>query len=169
MPSVPPVHTDRKRNADVKLMVGATVGVLLAGFLIIAGIYVAAAGGGKGVACGRYPVGTAADIRNDLETGGPFFQTGGSKCGFWLALDDGDVVAYRAIQPSGCTLDLKREKFKCGGKLVDVADLEQYPVSIITHDKIDTLIVDLTGLPVATTTSSSTTPATTATTPTTAG
>src|SRR5262245_20368372 len=144
-------------------MVGATVGVLLAGFLIIAGIYVAAAGGGKGVACGRYPVGTAADIRNDLETGGPFFQTGGSKCGFWLALADGDVVAYRAIQPSGCTLDLKREKFKCGGDLVDVADLEQYPVSIITHDKIDTLIVDLTGLPVATTTSS-TTPASTATT-----
>jgi hypothetical protein len=52
-------------------------------------------------------------------------------------------------------VDLKRERFKCGGDVVDVADLEQYPVSIITHDQIDTLIVDLTGRPVPTTTSSS--------------
>jgi hypothetical protein len=88
------------------------------------------------------PVGTAEGVRDDLETGGPYFQTGGARCGFWLALADGDIVAYRAEQPGDCSLRLEREAFECGGNPVDTATLARFPVSIETRDGIDTVIVD---------------------------
>ena len=46
----------------------------------------------------------------------------------------------------------------CGSQVMDVATLAQYPVSIITHDKIDTVVVDLTGVPPASTSSTTTAP-----------
>ena len=51
----------RQRNADVKLIAVATIGVLLAGFVIFAGLYVAATSGDK-VTCGRLPIGDADKI-----------------------------------------------------------------------------------------------------------
>jgi hypothetical protein len=140
------VRTRRQRNADVKLIIAATTAILIAGFVIGAGIYVATNSGDR-VACGRLPAGAADNIREDLEQGGPFFQTGGAGCSFWLALDEGDIVAYVAEQAAGCTLELRRGSFVCGDRPVDVADLEQYPVNIETVDEIDTVIVDLTGSP----------------------
>jgi hypothetical protein len=144
------VRNRRQRNADVKLIAVATIGVLLAGFVIFAGLYVASTSGDK-VSCGRLPIGDADTIREDLDKG-PFFQTGGASCGFWMSLDEGDMVAYKVEQPGGCTLNVSREQFVCGDTHVDVADLEQYPVSIETIDDIDTVIVDLTEHPDATTT-----------------
>ena len=152
------MRTRRQRNADVKLVIAATVAILLSGFVIAAGIFVAVGGGGNKVTCGRYPVGTADGIRSDLETGGPQFQTGGGNCSFWLTLDQGDIVAYKTRQPDGCNLKLHREKFVCGSQVMDVETLQQYPVSIITHDKIDTIVVDLTGVPPASTSSTTTAP-----------
>jgi hypothetical protein len=150
------VRTRRQRNADVKLLVAATVAVLLTGFLIALGFLAAANSGGSRATCGRLPVGTADGVRNDLETGGPYFQTGGARCSFWLALDDGDIVAYRADQPGSCSLRLEREEFACGGRPVDVATLKQFPVSIETHDEIDTVIVDTNPEATPSSTSSST-------------
>jgi hypothetical protein len=136
------VRTRRQRIADLKLMLGAAVAIIIAGSLIAIG-FVAASNNDSRATCGRLPVGTADGVRSDLESGGPYFQTGGAKCSFWLALDDsGDIVAYAAEQPK-CTLELKRDKFECGGELADVATLEKFPVSIEEHDKIDTVIVDL--------------------------
>ncbi len=153
------MRTRRQRNADVKLVIAATVAILLSGFVIAAGIFVAVGGGsGNKVTCGRYPVGTADGIRTDLETGGPSYQTAGGSCSFLLALDQGDIVAYKLKQPGGCTLKLDREKFVCGSKVMDVEKLEQYPVSIVTHDKIDTIVVDLTGIPPSSTSSTTTAP-----------
>ena len=146
------MRTRRQRNADVKLVIAATVAVLLSGFVIAAGIFVAVGGGADKPTCGRYPVGTADGIRTDLETGGPSYQTGGGSCSFWLALDQGDIVAYKLKQPDGCNLKLHREKFVCGSQVMDVETLKQYPVSIVTHDKIDTIVVDLTGVPPGTST-----------------
>jgi hypothetical protein len=152
----PSVRTRRQRNADVKLMLGATVAVLLAGLVIGAGIFVAADSGGDRVSCGRLPVGSADAVREEVERG-PAFQTGGGSCGFWLALDEGDIVAYRVEQPSGCALKYERDHFECGGERVDAADLTQYPVSIETRDGTDTLIVDLANTEGSTASSSSTT------------
>jgi hypothetical protein len=134
-------RTRRQRNADAKLIAAATIAVLLAGFVIGAGLFVASNSGDR-TTCGRYPVGAADQIRDDLEHG-PTFQTGGGACSFWLALDEGDIVAYRVDQPNGCTLDIRREQFVCGTQVMDPSELEQYPVSIETFDDIDTVIVDL--------------------------
>ena len=145
----PLVRTRRQRNADVKLIVVATIAVLLAGFVIGAGLFVAASSGGR-VQCGRLPIGAADSIRDDLDHG-PFFQTGGANCGFWMSLDEGDIVAYKVEQPDGCTLNVSREKFVCGDQPADLATLAQYPVSIETIDDVDTVLVDLTDRPASTT------------------
>jgi hypothetical protein len=146
------------RSADVKLIVGATVAVLLAGFLI-AGAALVATRGAKSPVCPLLNVGSAADIRRTLEHGGPYLQAGGGSCTFWLALDDNDIVAYKAGQPQGCTLKLKRDHWECGGRTVDPSSLAQYPVSIQTIQSIDAVIVDLRPVlaptaPMTTTTSS---------------
>ena len=150
------MRTRRQRNADVKLMLAATAAVLIGGFVLAAGIYVAVSGGGNSTQCGRLPAGPVDTVRDDLETGGPFYQTGGGNCSFILALDDGgDIVAYKQEQPTGCTLKLKREQLVCDGGHVDPADLAQYPVSTIKRDDVDVLLVDLTGRPDASSTTTS--------------
>jgi hypothetical protein len=149
------------RSADIKLIAGATLAVLFGGFLIAGGALVATRGA-KSPVCPELNVGSAADIRRTLETGGPYPQSGGGSCTFWLALDDNDIVAYKAGQPSGCTLKLKRDHWECGGKTVDPSTLAQYPVAIRTVHDVDAVIVDLrpapptpsAGAPTTTTTSS---------------
>jgi len=137
--------SSRSRNSDIKLLVASTVGVLMAGFLIAGGILVATRGG-KSTVCPQLNIGAVADIRRTLLNGGPTFQTGGAGCGFWLALADGEIVAYKVTQPAGaadCTLKLKRDHWECGGNVVAAAGLAQYPVETKTIDRIDAVIVDL--------------------------
>jgi hypothetical protein len=137
--------SSRIRKSDIKFLVAATVAVLMAGFLIAGGILVATRGG-KSTVCPQLNIGAAADIRRTLVNGGPTFQTGGAGCGFWLALADNDIVAYKVKQPrppSDCTLKLKRDHWECDGAVIDAADLAQYPVAIKTIDDVDAVIVDL--------------------------
>jgi hypothetical protein len=84
------VASPRARSSDIKLIVSATVAVLLAGFLIAGGILVATRGSGS-VACGQLNLGSATDIRKNLQDGGPSFNSSGANCGFWLALDNTDM------------------------------------------------------------------------------
>ncbi len=100
--------------------------------------------------CPELNIGAAADIQHTLVTGGPYFQTGGAGCGFWLALVDDNVVAYKAKQPSGCTLKLKRDHWECDGQPIDATSLSQYPVAIQTVNNIDAVIVDLRPTPAST-------------------
>ena len=95
------------------------------------------------VVCGQLNIGSATDVRNTLQSGGPYFQTGGAGCGFWLALADGDIVAYKVEQPQQCTLKLKGDHWECGARRSPVADLAQYPVSIQTVGQTDSVIMDL--------------------------
>ena len=130
---------DFRRKEDVKLLVGAAVAVLLAaGF--IAGVLLVV-GGGSNPVCGRLKL-LAVDVRSRAELG-PDFRTGGGDCGFWLALDNGDIVAYKAVQPSGCTLNWKGDHWQCGHRTLQPEDLAQYPVSIQTLSDGDAVIVDL--------------------------
>ncbi|HEY5171800.1 MAG TPA: hypothetical protein VIK54_08755, partial [Acidimicrobiia bacterium] len=105
--------SSRTRSADIKLIVGATVGVLLAGFLIAGAAFIATRSTGS-VVCGQLNIGSATDVRQTLQNGGPYFQTGGAGCGFWLALADGDIVAYKVEQPQTCALKLKGDHWECG-------------------------------------------------------
>ena len=116
--------------------------VLLAGGLLAIGVFTALRGGNSTV-CPELNIGVAGGLRQQLESGGPFFTTGGENCGFWLALDNGDFAAYKVKQPSGCTLKLKRDHWECSGQRIDAAELAQYPVSIRTIEGSDAVIVDL--------------------------
>ncbi len=132
---------DFRRKSDIKLVAGATVAVLLVGFFIAGAMIVTTRGSG-GPVCGQLTLGTASGVRANLENG-PYFQTGGGRCGFWLALDGGDITAYRAIQPSGCTVLWKGDHWECGGETLAAGELQQYPVSIQTRNGDDAVIVNL--------------------------
>ena len=139
------------RASDIKLLLGATVGVLLVGGMI-AGMALIATRGSKNIVCSQLNIGSASNVRNTLQTGGPYFQTGGAGCGFWLALDDNDIVAYKAEQPQkNCTLKLKRDHWECGGVPIETSELAQYPVAIQTLGQVDAVIVDLRSPPTPTT------------------
>ena len=134
----------RARSSDIKLIVSATVAVLLAGFLIAGGILIATRGSGS-VVCGRLNLGSATDIRKNLQDGGPSLISSGANCAFWLALDNGDITAYRVKQPSGCTLQLKDRatRWVCGGRDLDPTDLATYAVTIQKFGTVDAVVVDL--------------------------
>jgi hypothetical protein len=136
------VRTQRQRNSDIKLVLAATAAVLAGGLLIAAALVVATRGGDD-AHCGRLPAGAADDLRTELEDGGPQYQTGGGACGYWLALDEGDIVAYRAKQPDGCTLHYDDGAFRCGAQRPDAADIARYPVTIETVDGVDAVFVNL--------------------------
>jgi hypothetical protein len=136
------VATSRARASDIKLIVSATVAVILAGLFVAGGILVATRGGGS-VVCGSLNLGSASDVRQKLDDGGPYFQTGGANCGFWLALSDGNIVAYKVEQPQNCALQLKRDHWECGAQTLQPADLAQYPVSIQTIGQTDSVFIDL--------------------------
>ena len=140
---------DPKRAGDIKVLIGATIAVLLLGFFVAGAALVTTRGGG-GIECGQLNIGLASGIRSQLD-GGPYPQTGGGSCTFWLALDNGNIVAYKAIQPSGCTAKLKLDHWQCGGRDVPAGDLAQYPLSIQTVNGVDVVIVNL-GTPATSTT-----------------
>jgi hypothetical protein len=135
------VPLDAKRKGDIKVIVGATIAVLFVGFFIF-GAMMMTTGGGSGPTCPRLNIGLASDVRNTLNNG-PYFQTGGGNCGFTLALDNGDIAAYKVQQPSGCTAQWKFDHWDCSGRRVAASSLAKYPVSIVTKNGVDTVVVDL--------------------------
>ena len=138
------MRSSRERNADLKVLAIATAAVLFTGLVIAAFIYAAVNTSTDQAVCGRLPVGALTGIADDVAQG-PFFQTGGGSCSFWLATDDeGEIVAYKLNQPDGCELNVERGDFVCDEIVMDPVDLEQYPVTIEDIDGVDTVIVDLT-------------------------
>jgi hypothetical protein len=139
------VASSRARSSDINLIVSATVGVVLAGLFIAGGMLIATSSGSKNPTCGQLNLGQASDVRSRLEAQGSSFVTGGANCGFWLALDNGDIVAYQVHQPSGCALNLRDRgtHWVCGSRTVDAAQLARYPVDIRTIGQTDAVIVDL--------------------------
>jgi hypothetical protein len=132
---------DPKRKGDIKIVIGASIAVLLLGFFI-AGAALITTRGSKGIECGQLNIGLATGIRDTLANG-PNFQTGGGRCGFWLALDNGDIVAFKATQPSGCTLKWKLDRWGCGDLTLPASSLAKYPLSIQTVNGVDVVIVNL--------------------------
>ena len=133
---------DFRRKSDIKLVVGATVAVILVG-LFVAGAMIVTTSGSTNATCGQLNIGLASGVRTNLERG-PYFTTGGGDCSFWLALDNGDITAYRAVQAaSDCTLNWKGDHWDCGGIAAPASELEQYPVTIQTQDGVDVVVVNL--------------------------
>jgi hypothetical protein len=135
------VAIDFRRKSDIKLIIGATVAVLLVGFFVAGAMIVTTSGSGN-AQCGQLTIGLASDIRNTLQNG-PYFQSGGGNCGFWLALENGDITTYKVEQPSGCTLQWKSDHWDCGGETIPADRLDRYPLSIQTKNRLDVVIVNL--------------------------
>jgi hypothetical protein len=134
------VPSSRGRRSDIKLIVSATVAVLLAGFFIAGALLVATRNNNSPV-CAPLNLGHLTDVRKNLETQGPNFVTAGGGCGAWIALDQDNIVAYKTRQP-GCTLVLKRAGWVCGGRVVDASTLAQVPVRITRIGQVDAVVVD---------------------------
>jgi hypothetical protein len=143
------VPSSRARRDDIKLLVSATVAVLLAGFFI-AGALLVATRGGKSTQCAPLTLGHVTDVRKNLENEGPNFVTAGGACGAWVALDQGDIVAYKTRQP-GCTLLLKRTGWDCGGSIVAASTLDRFPVTISRVGQVDSVVVQFSPPPTTTT------------------
>jgi hypothetical protein len=103
--------------------------VLLVGFFIFGAMMMTTAADPARPA-GQLNIGCATGVRNNLEHG-PYFQTGGGRCGFYLALENDNIVAYKVEQPSGCTRCWKFDHWECDGT-DPASELAQYPVSIQT-------------------------------------
>ena len=134
--------TSRARSSDIKLLVSATVAVILVGLFIAGGLLIATRGG-RNATCSLLNIGSASDIRQKLETGGPYFEPGAVSCGYWLALADTNIVAYKVEQPQNCPLQRKRDHWECDAQTVDAGTLAQYPVTIRPVGQVDSVFVDL--------------------------
>lgn len=112
-------------------MLGATIGIILAGVIIAAAILAVTSRGT--VPSTRKPIafGLASAIRQNVKEGGPVNIAGASgDTGFWVALEHGRLVALPVNQPKplSCTLRWRgsRRAFLCDGRKVEVADLARY-------------------------------------------
>lgn len=133
-----------RRLSDRYLLLLSVFIVLAVGGLLAAGIWIASRGGSGPVECGLVEVGTADDVRARIAEAGPEYASAGRRCDYWLALDAGDVVAYRTMLTGrDCTVRYAGGSFHCGDEELDPADLEQYPLAIHDAGGVDVLVLDL--------------------------
>jgi hypothetical protein len=81
---------DPKRAGDIKVLIGATIAVLLLGFFI-AGAAIVTTRGGGGSECGQHNIGLATDIRNNwngVRTCRPAAEARSGRA------DNGNIVAH---------------------------------------------------------------------------
>ncbi len=90
--------SSRARAADIKLLISATVAVLLAGFFIAGGVFIATRSKNS-VVCGQLNIGSATNVRQLLQSGGPYFQTGGAGCGAVPGAALGMALHLRVDEP----------------------------------------------------------------------
>lgn len=132
-----------KRTSDVKILAAATAVVVLAG-LVVAGAILYVTRDSTTEGCGRFNAGEAADIRQKVDEGGPYFVTGGGNCAFWVALDGHDLVALRARLPErDCPIfwEAPKDSFTCKGEKVSLDEIGRYPTEIGTGKLEGALIV----------------------------
>jgi hypothetical protein len=126
-----PATRPQQRRSDIKLVLGATVGVLLGGVVIAAAILAVTARGGAPTTKRPIPFGSEVDIHARLRDGGPYNIAGLSgDDGFWVAIEDHRVVALLVKQPKphACTLIWRGSKdtFTCDGKPVSSRSMARY-------------------------------------------
>ncbi len=134
----------RQQKSQLKFLSAALTAFLLAGAFVGGAIYMVTNRSGS-TECGLFVAGDAADIGERLDDGGPYFVTGGGNCSFWLALDDGDVVAVRPrIEDRDCSVRWRAslDAWVCDGQEVEFDDLARYPTSLGTGDVDGALLVD---------------------------
>lgn len=126
-----PTTGPSQRRSDIKLLLGATVGVLLGGVVIAAAILALTSGGTAPSIRRPIPFGLESDIHEKVREGGPVNIAGLSgDDGFWVTIEDHELVALLVKQPppDRCTLRWRGSKntFTCDDKPVASRNMVRY-------------------------------------------
>jgi hypothetical protein len=126
-----PATRPTQRRSDLKLLIGAAVGVLLGGVVIAAAILTLMGRGKAPDLRQPQPFGLESDVHATVRSGGPVNYAGLSgDDGFWLATEDHKLVALLVKQPkpADCTLRWRGSKntFTCNDKPVAIGNLARY-------------------------------------------
>lgn len=140
------------RRGDTRVFVVATLAVLVLGLLIAATILLITGRAKTPEIQGLIPFGVAKSLREKAETGGPFAFAGDTgDSGFWLAIEDGQLVALKIQKPGtqDCNVFWRGSKdtFEdCNGDPIRMDELARYPTEIPERgDRKGVLLVDLDG------------------------
>ena len=132
------------------MLVLASLGVLVFGLIIAALILFITGRAKTPEITGSIPFGFAKSIHQKAIDGGPFAYAGNrGDDGFWIAMEDGKLVALRIQKPGtkDCNVVWRGSKntFKdCNDESIRIDQLARYPVNVPTngHNK-GLLMVDL--------------------------
>jgi hypothetical protein len=125
-----PENPRKQRRADLRLLLGATIGVLLGGVIIAAAIL--AVTSRAGTPSIKHPIsfGLAENVRKIVRDGGPVNITGPDGSGAWIAIEHGRLVALLVKQPApqSCTLRWRGSKnsFTCDGRRVSTTQMARF-------------------------------------------
>ena len=118
-------------RSDIKLLLGAGIGVLLGGVVIAAAILAITARGTGPNIKKPLPFGLESAIHENVRDGGPVNIAGLSgDDGFWVAIEDHRLVALLVKQPTpqSCTLRWRGSKdtFTCDDRPVESANMARF-------------------------------------------
>ncbi|MGZ4803615.1 MAG: hypothetical protein ACXVKA_16260 [Acidimicrobiia bacterium] len=141
-----------RRRGDTRVIVAATLGVLVLGLVIAAAILLITGRAKNPEIKGPVAFGIARSLKQKAEDGGPFAFAGNSgDDGFWIAIEHGKLVALKIRKPGtkDCNVIWKGSKntfVDCHGTPLRTEQLARYPIRIPTKggDK-GVLLVDLSG------------------------
>ena len=136
---------------DTRILIFATLLVVVAGVLVAAVLLLATGRGGSPTKYEPFQAGASKDIKRLLKEGGPYYVADpfGGHRSILFALEDGQVVALSNIVPGtkDCIVNIKNEGksfVDCHGDHLQTTDLARY-VTTVRHlkDANDILLVDL--------------------------
>jgi hypothetical protein len=137
------------RPDDRRVLLFATVAIIAAGLLVAALILAVTGRADTPEAVDPVPFGFAASLRTKVETGGPVAYAGTTgDTGFWLAIEDGRLVALKIKRPgTDCNVRWRGsiDSFvDCNGDKVATRQLARFPTEIPkTGARKGNLLVDL--------------------------
>jgi hypothetical protein len=127
------------RKGDARVLVLATLAVLVFGLIIAALILFITGRAKTPEITGSIPFGVANSIREKAIDGGPFAYAGNSgDDGFWIAIEDGKVVALKIQKPGtkDCNVVWRGSKdtfVDCNNDPIRIDQLARYPVEVPKH------------------------------------
>lgn len=138
-----------QRRSDIRLLLGAAVGIILGGIVVAAAILAITSRGGVPTTRRPVPFGLEATIHRTVRDGGPVNMAGLSgDDGFWLAIEDHRLVPLLVKQPSpeSCTLRWRGSKdtFTCDDRPVRSEEMARFRSFTSKHGRTKgSLMVDL--------------------------
>ncbi len=140
------------RRGDTRVYVLATLAVVVVGLLIAAAILLITGRAKTPAIQGSIPFGVASSLREKAKDGGPFAFAGDTgDNGFWIALEDGKLVALKIRKPGTKDCNVlwrgSKDTFEdCDGNPIRMDQLARYPTEIPKRgDRKGVLLVNLDG------------------------